>query len=173
MKKIIKKIIKKFFFEEEVIRYKKGKRFYSNSLVDTLVPEFVEIGDDFTSAPGSIILAHDASTFMHVEKYRIETTKIGNKVFLGANSVVMPGITIGNNVIVGAGAIVTKNIADNSVVVGNPARFMCTVEEYCEKCKNRGVLFGVPENMLASYKEGKKMEESILEDFRKSLKHKS
>lgn len=62
-------------------RFKHGQRFYSNSLIDTLFPELVEIGDDFISAPGSIILAHDASTLWHTGKYRVQKTKIGNRVF--------------------------------------------------------------------------------------------
>ena len=71
MKKIIIKLAKKLFQSKEVINYKIGERFYSNSLVDTLVPEFIEIGDNFISAPGSIILAHDSSPFLFTEKYRI------------------------------------------------------------------------------------------------------
>jgi len=166
MKKLIVKLVKKLLQSKEVVNYKRGERFYSNSLVDTLVPEFIEIGDNFVSAPGSIILAHDSSPFLFIKKYRIEFTKIGNNVFLGANSVVMPGIIIGNNVIVGAGAVVTKDIKDNSVVAGNPAKYMCSVEEYCDKCERRGVLYDVPKRMLDTFKKGKKFEEDVLNEFR-------
>ena len=166
MKNLFKKIINFFFSSKDVVRFQKGKRFYSNSLVDTLVPEFVEIGDNFVSAPGSIILAHDSSTFLFTEKYRIESTKIGNNVFLGANSVVMPGITIGNNVIVGAGAIVTKDVKNDSVVAGNPAKYMCSVEEYCIKCEERKVLYDVPEKMIKAFREGVKFDKNILDEFR-------
>mgnify|MGYP000182735366 CR=1 FL=1 len=166
MKRLIIKLAKKLLQTKEVINYKRGKRFYNNSLVDTLVPNFVEIGDDFVSAPGSIILAHDSSTFLFTKKYRIEFTKIGNNVFLGANSVIMPGITIGNNVIVGAGAIVTKDVKDNSVVAGNPAKYMCSVEEYCVKCEDREVLYDVPEKMLKAFNKGDKLTKDILDEFR-------
>ena len=55
---IIKKVFKKVYhlIYPPRVRFKHGQRFYSNSLIDTLFPELVEIGDDFISAPGSIIL---------------------------------------------------------------------------------------------------------------------
>jgi sugar O-acyltransferase (sialic acid O-acetyltransferase NeuD family) len=48
--------------------------------------------------------------------------KVGDYSFIGSNSTILPKITIGNNVIIGAGAVVTKNVKDNSIFVGNPAR---------------------------------------------------
>jgi len=77
-----------------------NKKYYPrgmNSLVDTSVPDFVEIGKNFVSAPGSIVLAHDASTITHCDKLRVEKTIIKDNVFLGANAVILPGITVGNN----------------------------------------------------------------------------
>lgn len=50
--------------------------------------------------------------------------QIGDYSSIGANSTILPDITIGKNAIIGAGAVVTKNVPDNSVVVGNPARFL-------------------------------------------------
>ena len=86
-------------FRKEEIYYHHGYNFHSNSLIDTLFPKLITIGDNFTSAPGSIILAHDASTFKHTDYYRTQKTIIGNNVFLGANAIVMPGVTVGDNVI--------------------------------------------------------------------------
>lgn len=54
--------------------------------------------------------------------------KIGNDVWLGGNVCVMPGVTIGNNVVIGAGAVVTKDIPDNSLAVGSPARIIRQLE---------------------------------------------
>ena len=56
--------------------------------------------------------------------------KIGNNVFIGMRSIILPGVTIGDNVIVGAGSIVTKDIPSNSVVAGVPARVIKSFEEY-------------------------------------------
>jgi maltose O-acetyltransferase len=58
-------------------------------------------------------------------------------VFIGAESVVMPGVTIGSNVIVGANSTVTHDVPDNTVVAGNPAIRLCSLEEYLEKEKER------------------------------------
>lgn len=59
--------------------------------------------------------------------------RIGNFVYIGNNSLIMPGVTIGNNVLIGAGSVVTKSIPDNVVVGGNPAHFICTIEDYLKK----------------------------------------
>lgn len=56
-----------------------------------------------------------------------ECPTIGDNVTIGANSCVIGNIRIGNNVIIGAGSIVVKDIPDNSVVVGNPARVIRTI----------------------------------------------
>lgn len=169
MKKIILKIGKyiynRYFKKEDVIKYKHGVNFHNNGHIDSLNPQFVEIGDNFVSAPGSIITAHDASTFLFTKKYRIEKVKIGNNVFLGANSVILPGVTIGNNVIIGAGAIVSKDVPENSVYVGNPAKYFCTVTEYINKCKNRNVLFDVPENFIKEFETGKIISQNLIDEF--------
>ncbi len=47
---------------------------------------------------------------------------IGNNVWVASNVTILPGVTIGSNVVIGAGSIVTKDIGDNKLVVGNPAR---------------------------------------------------
>lgn len=124
--------------------YTIGNLKHHNARVDALTPKFIEIGDDFIAAPGSVILSHDASPFIHCGKYRVEKTIIGNKVFLGANAVVLPGVHIADNVIVGAGSVVTKDVPAGVVVAGNPAKIMCEINEYFDKCKNKGCLFKAP-----------------------------
>jgi len=56
-------------------------------------------------------------------------------VYIGNNVMVMPGVTIGDNVLIAAGSVVTKSIPDNCVVGGNPARFICIIEDYIERNK--------------------------------------
>ena len=58
---------------------------------------------------------------------------IGDYVYIGSNSLIMPGVTIGDNVLIAAGSVVTKSIPSNVVVGGNPARIVCTIEEYIER----------------------------------------
>lgn len=60
---------------------------------------------------------------------------IGDYVYIGENALIMPGVTIGNNTLIAAGSVVTKSVPENMVVAGNPARIICTVEEYYERNK--------------------------------------
>ena len=55
---------------------------------------------------------------------------IGNNVYIGSRSIIMPGVTIEDNVMIAAGSVVTKSIPSGVVVGGNPARIICTIEEY-------------------------------------------
>jgi acyl-[acyl carrier protein]--UDP-N-acetylglucosamine O-acyltransferase len=154
LKSIARKVYRKFFPLPEQIKrrisnpvlYKLGNVKYHNSEIDGLIPQMVEIGDDFISAPGSLILAHDASLYNHIRKHRVEKTVIGNKVFLGAHSIILAGVKVGDGAIIGAGAIVTKDVGPYTVVAGNPARYICNVEEYIQKCESRNVLFDTPKN---------------------------
>lgn len=65
---------------------------------------------------------------MYLEKCK---SKIG--LILGAYSQIMPGVTIGEGAIVAAGSVVTKSVPPRTVVGGNPARYICTVDEYIQK----------------------------------------
>jgi maltose O-acetyltransferase len=58
---------------------------------------------------------------------------IGDRVFIGAGSIVLPGVRIGNNVVIGAGSVVSRDIPDNVVACGNPARITNSVEAWVEK----------------------------------------
>lgn len=90
----------------------------------------IEIGDDVTLAPRVVILAHDASTKRSLGYTRLGKVKIGSRVFVGAGSIVLPGVTIGDDVVIGAGSIVSRNIPDGVLAVGNPARVLCSLEEF-------------------------------------------
>lgn len=95
----------------------------------------IEIGDNVTMAPRVHVLAHDASTKQFLGYTKLGRVTIGDNVFIGAESVILPGVTIGNNVIVGANSTVTKDIPDNVVVAGTPAKIICTLDEYLTKEK--------------------------------------
>lgn len=107
-----------------------------NSTIDGGTICLIEIGNHVTIT-GASVLAHDASTKMHLGYTKIAKTTIGNYVFIGMGSIILPGVTIGNYVIVGAGSVVRDNIPDNSVVLGNPARIICTTDEYLKKNRER------------------------------------
>lgn len=126
---------------------KHGTNYRSQAGIDAVFPELIEIGDNFIAATGSKILTHDASPLLFTNnmQLRAQKTIIGNNVFLGAYSVIMPGVTISDNVIVGASSVVTKDVPENSVVAGNPAKYICSVKEYIDKCRSKGILYNVSE----------------------------
>jgi maltose O-acetyltransferase len=95
----------------------------------------IEIGNNVTIAPFVYLLAHDASTKMHLNCTKVGRVVIEDNCFIGARAIIMPGVTIGKNAIVAAGSIVTKNVEPNSVVGGNPAKFICTLDDYLAKQK--------------------------------------
>ena len=97
----------------------------------------IEIGDNVTLAPRVHILCHDASTKQFLNYTKIGRVTVGNNVFIGAESVVLPGVTIGDRVVIGANSTVTQDIPSNSVAVGSPARVICTLDTYLEKEKER------------------------------------
>ena len=145
MKKLVRKVLEYLRGEPQHIEklYKRGLRVGKNFrrmggvIIDPTHCYHITIGDNVTLAPRVHILAHDASTFIFIGKTRAANVKIGNDVFIGASTIVLPGVTIGNRVVIGAGSVVTKNIPDNSVAVGNPARVICTVDEYLDKIKEK------------------------------------
>lgn len=97
----------------------------------------ITIGDNVTFAPHVQILAHDASTCKTNGYAKIGKVKIGNNVFIGAGSIVLPNVTIGDNAIIGAGSVVTHSIPANMVAVGNPAKVAYSVEEFTTRNSDR------------------------------------
>lgn len=112
-----------------------GKNFsrQEKTLIDQSHCWLITIGDDVTLAPRVHILAHDASTKKALGYTRIGVVNIGNNVFIGASSTILPGISIGNNVVIGANSVVSRDIPDDSVAIGNPAKVICTYDEFVSR----------------------------------------
>lgn len=68
--------------------------------------------------------------------------KVGDNVYIGNNVILLPRVTVGNNVIIGAGAVVSRDIPDNSVAVGVPARVIKTADKYFEKIQRESLHLG-------------------------------
>lgn len=100
----------------------------------------IEVGENTTISANVLILVHDYSIGSAIRSIRpvtkgamphfIKDVKIGNNVFIGARSIILPGTTIGDNVIIGAGSVVKGNIPEGVIIAGNPAKILKTTEEY-------------------------------------------
>jgi maltose O-acetyltransferase len=93
----------------------------------------IEIGDDVEFAREVHVLAHDASTKHWLGYARIGRVRIGDRVFVGHGTVILPGATIGSDAVIGAGSVVKGNIPTGSVVAGNPARVISTLDDYLDR----------------------------------------
>lgn len=107
-----------------------------DAAIDMGTPFLIKIGNNVTIT-NCRILTHDASTKKFLGYTKTGHVTIGNNVFVGADSVILPNTIIGNNVIIGAGTVVAHDIPDNSVVIGNPCQVICSCEEYIERQRKR------------------------------------
>ena len=89
--------------------------------IDGVNPHGVHLGDCVRVSQNALILAHD---HYRDEAHQYVHTRIGHHVNIGWGAVINPGLTIGNHVIVGANAVVTKDVPDNCIVAGNPAKII-------------------------------------------------
>lgn len=114
---------------------KEGKNchIYSYNGIDGGLPWLITIGDDVTISSGVRILTHDASTNVVGCGTKLGKVDIGNNVFIGCGSIILCGTRIGDNVVVGAGSVVAHDLESDAVYAGNPARKICTIDEYREK----------------------------------------
>ena len=138
----IKILLKKIRGEQSLEKLKKhGLKVGTNvsimgqCIIDSSHCWHIEIGNNVTIAPRVHILAHDASTKLFLDYTRVANVKIGNHVFVGAGAIILPGVTIGDNVVIGAGSVVTKDIPEDSLAVGVPAKKICSLSDYLEKEK--------------------------------------
>lgn len=108
-----------------------GKNFIANYNVTILDIAPVRIKDYVMIGPGTLITTvnHPLSPLGRRRHLGIaKPVNIGNDVWIGGNVTILPGVSIGNNVIIAAGAVVTKDIPDNCVAGGVPARLIKTLE---------------------------------------------
>lgn len=109
-------------------------------------PWLISIGNDCYITANCTFITHDGGTLiLRKQVPDLELTApiaIGNDVYIGVNATILPGTQIGNRCIVGACSVVKGEFPDNSVIAGNPARRIKSVEEYLEKAQNNSLHFG-------------------------------
>lgn len=93
----------------------------------------ISIGDNCTLAPNVRLIAHDASSKKLLGYTKIGKIRIGENCFIGDSVIVLPGVTIGANCVIGAGSVVTRDVPPNTVAAGNPARQICSTQQYTNK----------------------------------------
>lgn len=152
---MLKKFIKKIIFgkkgnNNDYIKYlrKKGCKIGNgvivhdirHTFIDPTRPFLIEIGDNVQITRGVTILTHGYDWSVLKNKYNemlgsAGKVVIGNNVFIGMNSTILKNVNIGDNVIIGANSLINKDIPSNTVYAGNPAKFICTIEDYYKKRK--------------------------------------
>ncbi len=109
-------------------------------------PYLVTLGDNVYISLDALFLCHDGATL----PFRKDTPDldiaaritVGNNVFIGMRACILPGVTIGDNCIVGACALVTKDVPDNTIVGGNPAKVLKNTSDYIAKAKQNSLHIG-------------------------------
>lgn len=106
-------------------------------------PYLISPGNHVTITSGVKFITHDGGVWVFREQHPdidvIAPITIGNNVFVGVNSIILPGVSIGDNCIVGAGSIVSRSIDSGMVVAGGPARPIGTIDEYWEKVQSKAL----------------------------------
>ena len=137
-----------------------GENFFANYNFLILDVGKVYIGDNAQIAPNVSI--YTAGHPIHPDsrnsgyEYGIDV-KIGNNVWIGGNTCIMPGVTIGDNVVIGAGSVVTKDIPSNTIAFGNPCKVIRKITEKDRDCYYRDRKFDVEDYKWCSDYQKKSM----------------
>ncbi len=132
----------RLFIYRKIRKIRIGKNTYISpkAYIDHHNSYSVEIGDNCYITRDCIILDHTQDKQGGPLKLwgdiEYGNVKIGNNVFIGVKSVIMPGVTIGDNVIIGAMSLVTKDIPSDSVAFGQPARVVKNIDEVISRKDN-------------------------------------
>lgn len=103
-----------------------------DSFIDNGHGYLIEIGNNCILTHCTV-LSHDASTQIKFKKSKIGIVKIGDNTFVGWGAIILPNVKIGDNCIIGAGCVVSKDIPDNSIVVGNPCKVVSNIDSFNKK----------------------------------------
>lgn len=184
MKKYIKRIIRFIMYgykadSQTYVKYLKNQIRIGNDVtiydppscfIDTTRPWLLEIGNNVKIARGVTILTHGYDWSVLKKKFgeicgSAGKVTIGNNVFIGMQATILKGVSIGNNVIIGANSLVNKDVPDNVVVAGNPAKVIMNIEQYYEKRKKVQLEEAV--QLVKEYYKmyNKKPEKKILREF--------
>lgn len=139
--------------------------------IDVTSPHLLSIGSNVSMTGPVCILVHDYSVC--VTKYKNSgyimgkqcKTIIGSNVFLGWGCCVLPGTTIRDNTIIGAYAVVSGDMEGNAVYAGNPAKLICSIDEYYNRRKEKQLNEAIEIYKEYCKRHGSKPEESIFHEY--------
>lgn len=113
-----------------------GNHVYANFNLVLVDDTSIHVGDHVMFGPNVVLCTgtHPVSPDLREEQFQYNLPiRIGNNVWIGANSIVMPGVTIGAHSVIGAGSIVTKDIPENVVAFGNPCEVRRSISDRDKK----------------------------------------
>lgn len=138
---LIKKIYWRFIASPEKYARHLGVNIGKNNLIGkghwSSEPYLITVGSN-CQLTNCKIFTHGGGQVLRTEHPNFDTfgkVFIGDNVYIGTDALIMPGVTIGNNALIAAGSVVTKSVEARTVVGGNPAKFICTIEDFYERNK--------------------------------------
>lgn len=126
-------------------------------------PYLIEIGDHVQVTRGVAIHTHGGCHCVRREEPGFDVfgrVRVCDWAYIGSRAMLMPGVTVGEGALVAAGSVVTKSVPPHTVVGGNPARVICTTEEFLER--NRA--FNIPQGTTLSQEEKRRFLLSLPEE---------
>ncbi|GEM62180.1 hypothetical protein SF1_01620 [Sphingobacterium faecium NBRC 15299] len=135
----IKSIYKRYFWTDEKYARSIGVKIGRGCKIATRYfgsePYLIEIGNHVQITSDVRFSNHGAAWVLREKYPKIDffgKIKIGNNVYIGNCSIILPGVSIGDNVIIGAGSVVTKSFPSNVIIGGNPAKVISDVKKFEE-----------------------------------------